>query len=74
MICCVNSFDGAGPTADDIINFSVNTPKISLNNPQMVLNSLTIQLRDRTNAVIDPAIIDIVSITIQITDNIGLLS
>jgi hypothetical protein len=74
MICCVNSFNGVSASTDDIINFSVNTPKISLNNPQMVLNSLTVQLRDRTNAIIDDSIIDVVSITLQITDNIGLLS
>jgi hypothetical protein len=74
MIACINSFDGSGPTADDIVNFSVNTPKISLNNSQMVINSLTLQLRDRTNAVIDKDIIDIVSVTIQLTDNPALLS
>jgi hypothetical protein len=74
MICCVGSFEGVGGTSDDIINFNVNTPKISLNNQEINLNSLTIQLRDRTNAIIDPAIIDVVSITIQITDNINLLS
>lgn len=74
MVCCVGSFDGVGGTQDDVINFSVNTPKISLNNPQMVLNSLTLQLRDRTNSLIAASIIDVVSVTIQITDNINLLS
>ena len=74
MICCVNSFPGLAASTDDIINFSVNTPKISLNNQKINLNSLNVQLRDRTNAIIDPAIIDVVSITIQITDNINLLS
>ena len=49
-------------------------PKIPLNNQEQTINELNVELRDRTGAIIDPALIDVVSITISITDNINMLS
>ena len=74
MIGCVNNFTGGGTATDDRINLATSYPKIQLNNSEMIIQNLDVELRDRTNAVIDPAIISIVSITISITDNPLLLS
>ena len=74
MIGCVNSFPGGGAASDDRINLVSSYPKIALNNSDMILQNLDVELRDRTNAIIDPELIDIVSITISITDNPVLLS
>lgn len=74
MIGCVNSFPGGGAASDDRINLVSSYPKIALNNSDMILQNLDVELRDRTNAIIDPTLIDIVSITISITDNPVLLS
>lgn len=74
MIGCVNNFPGGGATTDDRLSLVSSYPKIALNNSDMILQNLDVELRDRTNAIIDPALIDIVSITISITDNPALLS
>ncbi len=74
LLGCINNFPGEGTTADDRISFSTSMPKIPLNNEEFSINALDIQLRDRTNAIIAPEFIDIVSVTITITDNINMLS
>ena len=75
MIGCLNNFGShTGGASDDRLDLVSSYPKIALNNSEMVLQNLDVELRDRTNAVIDPTLIDIVSITISITDNPALLS
>lgn len=74
MIGMIGNFPNLTPTGDDKYNNVIAYPKISLNNQEMNLNSLTLQLRDRTNQIIDPAIINNVAITIQISDDVNLLN
>jgi hypothetical protein len=75
MIGCLNNFSPhTGGASDDRLNLVSSYPKIALNNSDMILQNLDVELRDRSNAVINPALIDIVSITISITDNPALLS
>ena len=76
MIGCIQNFPNliAGPTNDDKLFLPTSFPKIALNNSDMILQNLDVELRDRTNAIIDPATINNVSITITITDNPSLLS
>jgi len=74
LLGCINNFPGGGTAVDDRISFSTSMPKIPLNNEEYSINALDIQLRDRTNAIIDPTLINIVSVTITITDNINMLS
>ena len=74
MIGMIGNFPNLIPVNDDKYNNVISFPKISLNNQQMNINSLNVQLRDRTNAIINPDFINNVAITIQITDNINLLN
>lgn len=74
LVACLNSFPATGAASDDKLNFSTSMPKIPLNNQEETINELNVELRDRTGAIIDPALIDVVSITISITDNINMLS
>jgi Na+/H+ antiporter NhaB len=76
MIGCITNFPNVGtpPVQDDKLFLVSSYPKIALNNSEMVLQNLDVELRDRTNAVIDPTTIENVSITISITDNPVLLS
>lgn len=74
MIGMIGNFPNLVPLSDDKYNNVVAFPKISLNNQEMNLNSLTLQLRDRTNQIINPAIINNVAITIQISDDVNLLN
>ena len=76
MIGMIGNFPNLIPsgTNDDKLFGVISYPKISLNNQEMNLNSLTLQLRDRTNQIIDPLIINNVAITIQISDDVNLLN
>ena len=74
MIGCIQNFNNVPPTQDDKLFLPSTFPKIALNNSDMILQNLDVELRDRSNAIIDPAIINNVSITITITDNPVLLS
>jgi hypothetical protein len=74
MIGCIQNFPNIMLAADDKLFVPSTFPKIALNNSDMILQNLDVELRDRTNAVINPAIINNVSITITITDNPVLLN
>ena len=76
MIGCIQNFPNLVPsgTNDDKLILPSTFPKIALNNSDMMLQNLDVELRDRSNAIINPSIINNVSITITITDNPVLLS
>tara|TARA_A100000171_G_C2110780_1_gene134917 strand:- start:14 stop:472 length:459 start_codon:yes stop_codon:yes gene_type:complete len=74
MIGCIQNFPNIMLAADDKLFAPSTFPKIPLNNSDMILQNLDLELRDRTNAVINPSIINNVSVTITITDNPALLS
>ncbi len=76
MIGCIQNFPNplASPLSDDKLFLPSTFPKIALNNSDMILQNLDVELRDRTNSVINPPIINNVSITITITDNPALLN
>ena len=74
-IALIGDFPNLTGTVDDKLSISNTYPKISLNNAgKIILNSLTIQLRTRTNDIIDPSTMLNTAFTIQITDNPMLLS
>ena len=74
-IALIGDFPNVTGTVDDKYNSNVAYPKIPLNNSgRIVLNSLTIQLRTRTNEIIDSSTLLNSAFTIQITDNPLLLS
>tara|TARA_Y100000114_G_C11692244_1_gene294171 strand:- start:153 stop:617 length:465 start_codon:yes stop_codon:yes gene_type:complete len=74
MIGMIGNFPNLTATGDDKYNNVISYPKISLNNQEMNLNSLTLQLRNRENKIIDPTTINNVAITIQISDDVNLLN
>jgi hypothetical protein len=75
LVACINDFPAhVGATADDILNLVSNMPKIPLNNQEMTINELNVELRDRTGAIINPSLIDVVSITLSISVDPNILS
>jgi|TARA_S200002703_G_scaffold151893_1_gene151764 hypothetical protein len=74
-IALIGDFPNVTGLVDDKLSISNNYPKISLNNAgKIILNSLTIQLRTRTNDIIDSSTLLNSAFTLQITDNPMLLS
>jgi hypothetical protein len=74
-IAMIGDFPNIMPTNDDKLVSNISYPKISLNNAgKIILNSLTIQIRTRTNDIVAADTIDNSAFTIQITDNPMLLS
>jgi len=74
-IAMIGDFPNLVPTSDDKLVSNISYPKISLNNAgKIILNSLTIQIRTRTNDIVAADTIDNSAFTIQITDNPMLLS
>jgi hypothetical protein len=74
-IAMIGDFPNIMPTNDDKLVSNISYPKISLNNAgKIILNSLTIQIRTRTNDIVAAPTLLNSAFTIQITDNPMLLS
>ena len=74
-IAMIGDFPNTTVLNDDKLVSTTSYPKISLNNAgKIILNSITIQLRTRTNDIIDSSTMLNSAFTIQITDNPMLLS
>lgn len=74
-LCSAMSFDGFNLTSDDIINDQLSNQKIPINNEtKLILNDLTIDLRQLDNSLFDEDNLLNVSISITITDKLELLS
>ena len=74
-IAMIGDFPNLMPTQDDKLVSNISYPKISLNNAgKIILNSLTIQIRTRTNDIVPAPTLLNSAFTIQITDNPMLLS
>ena len=74
-IAMIGDFPNLNATNDDKLVSNISYPKISLNNAgKIILNSLTIQIRTRTNDIVPAPTLLNSAFTIQITDNPMLLS
>ena len=74
-IAMIGDFPNLMPVSDDKLVSNISYPKISLNNAgKIILNSLTIQIRTRTNDIVPAPTLLNSAFTIQITDNPMLLS
>ena len=74
-IALIGDFPNLSGTVDDKLVSNISYPKISLGNAgKIILNSLTIQIRTRTNEIVNTATMLNSAFTIQITDNPLLLS